>query len=98
MWGDEMRKQLAIALGTLLLVAAAALASGPEIPPFDSGGGSGTGCQACSRDLYTASCDAPQSFSEQRWANCQGGMFCYWDAIQGWKCEPDCGGTRCYIV
>jgi len=93
-----MRKQLAIAFGTLFLVAATALASGPEIPPFDSGGGSGTTCQECSRDTENAYCSAAQSFSEQRWANCQGGQVCYWDAAGGWYCEPDCGGTRCYIV
>jgi hypothetical protein len=78
----------------VVLVAGTAFADGPQEGGI-SGQGESYACQECSKDTQYAYCDPS---NPGYWANCKGGQICYWDAMRGWLCEPDCGGTRCYFV
>jgi hypothetical protein len=82
----------------VVLVAAIAVADNPSEPGVTGQNDDTPKCVECSRDQFNAYCDSDVGFDRQRWADCKGGQVCYWDSLQGWLCQPDCGGTRCYIV
>jgi len=89
-----MRQQVLRILCIVVLVAGAAFADGPGEGGI-IGSGESKPCQECSNDGQYAYCDPTTA---GYWASCKGGQICYWDGLQRWICEPDCGGTRCYFV
>ena len=90
-----MRQQVLQIVCIVVLIAGTAFADGPGAGGVIGQGDGNQACQECSKDTQYAYCDPG---TPGYWASCQGGQICYWDGAQGWKCEPDCGGTRCYFV
>lgn len=64
----------------------------PDPEPCNGGGG-GSGCADCWRELGgPGNCDRPGN----HWADCTGGWQCWFMWGVGWHCEAYCGDHRCY--
>jgi hypothetical protein len=90
-----MRKRILSVVCVLFLLSVTVLAENPPEPGV--GGQNTPTCSTCDVNLL-AEGECHPNAPNGTWADCQGGLVCYYDPLSGSYCEPYCGRERCYYV